>query len=322
MLDFSCPACGKQYHADEEHIGKRIRCSAPRCEEIITIAREDGRCTNSNQQIKAENQRWPKSIEEIRKNGVALVKNKKNRKVIFVVIAFFLMGIGLAGYKYSVHRDSSKLKSEVPFTLSPDDVAGADAVSAPSQIQAGDQANQSNTASPISTGVLSPETENASSPKPISKHMPKAHPVDTYEASLPANSLPTGTRIIADQAVAGKGELEAINGTGFDACVIVLDFDTRERIRKIYIRSQDSFTLVHLTPGNYKVLFATGIDWDNSGEHFNRDASYFEFGKVLSFREEDRSHEKHTITLNPVANGNVHARSISEAEFHALTGKR
>jgi hypothetical protein len=232
------------------------------------------------------------------------------------------MGIGLAGYKYSVHRDSSKLKSEVPFTLSPDDVAGADAVSAPSQIQAGDQANQSNTASPISTGVLSPETENASSPKPISKHMPKAHPVDTYEASLPANSLPTGTRIIADQAVAGKGELEAINGTGFDACVIVLDFDTRERIRKIYIRSQDSFTLVHLTPGNYKVLFATGIDWDNSGEHFNRDASYFEFGKVLSFREEDRSHEKHTITLNPVANGNVHARSISEAEFHALTGKR
>jgi hypothetical protein len=146
------------------------------------------------------------------------------------------------------------------------------------------------------------------------------YPADAQETPLPAVSLPTGTRIIADQATAGRGELEAINGTGFDACVIVLDVNTHERVRKVYIRSQDSFTLDHLNPGNYQILFATGTDWDNTGEHFNRDASYFEFEKVLSFREEDRSYEKHTITLHSVPNGNVHARSISESEFHALTG--
>jgi hypothetical protein len=100
--------------------------------------------------------------------------------------------------------------------------------------------------------------------------------------------------------------------------IFVVDSNTQERVRKVYIKSQDSFTLGHLSPGNYNVLFATGIDWDNTGEHFNRNASYFEFGKVLSFEEEGRSYEQHTITLNPVANGNVHARSISEAEFHAL----
>jgi hypothetical protein len=110
----------------------------------------------------------------------------------------------------------------------------------------------------------------------------------------------------------------AINGTGVDACVIVVDSNTREKVRKVYIKSQDSFTLGHLSPGNYNILFATGVDWDNTSEHFNRNASYFEFGKVLSFKEEGSSYEQHTITLNPVANGNVHARSISEAEFHAL----
>jgi hypothetical protein len=113
----------------------------------------------------------------------------------------------------------------------------------------------------------------------------------------------------------------AINGTGLDACVIVLDSSTQKRVRKVYIKSQDSFTLGHLNPGNYSVLFATGIDWDNAGEHFNRNASYFEFGKVLSFKEEG-GYEQHTITLNPVANGNVRRRSISEAEFHALTAMR
>jgi hypothetical protein len=64
----------------------------------------------------------------------------------------------------------------------------------------------------------------------------------------------------------------------------------------------------------------SGAGQDNAGERFNRNASYFEFGKLLSFKEEG-GYEQHTITLNPVANGNVRRRSISEAEFHALIGK-
>jgi hypothetical protein len=235
-----------------------------------------------------------------------------------------LVGTGFAGYRYGVHKETFKLKSSEPIVLSSGDFENAGSESSPAksvQIPSGDQANQNNKATSISTGILWPETVKALNSKTIPRQVLKTHPADTQEMPLPANSLPTGTRIIADQATAGRGELEAINGTGFDACVIVLDLDTHERLRKVYIKSQDSFTLDHLNPGNYKVLFASGIDWDNTGEHFNRDASYFEFGKVLLFREEDRSYEKHTITLHTVPNGNVHARSISEAEFHALTGK-
>ena len=81
----------------------------------------------------------------------------------------------------------------------------------------------------------------------------------------------------------------------------------------------------HLDQGNYKVLFATGVDWNDTEERFNREASYFEFGKVLSFEESSDSqylhYGRHSITLNAVPNGNVRAKSISETEFHILSGK-
>jgi hypothetical protein len=325
MLDFSCPVCGKQYHADDEHIGKSIRCSAPGCEEIITIAWQDGRYTTSNQQIKTVNRRPSKWIDEIRKNGVVLWKSKTNRGVVVAVVAVLLMGIGLVGYKSGVHRVSSKLKSEEPVILSSDEVASSGAAPARASVQT-PSGNQTTTFD-MSTAVgLDDKPINLTTPvepipaRPISKQVPKAGTDGIQEPPRSANSLPTGTRIIADQAATGRGELVAINGTGFDACVIVLDSNTQQRVRKVYIKSQDSFTLGHLNPGNYRVLFATGIDWDNTGEHFNRNASYFEFGKTLSFKEEG-GYEQHTITLNPVVDGNVHLRSISEAEFHALIAK-
>ena len=326
MLDFSCPVCGKQYHADDEHIGRSIRCKTPGCEEIITIAWQDGRYTTSNQQINTVNQRPSKWIDEIRKNGVVLCKSKTNRGVAVAVVAVLLMGIGFVGYRYSVHRVSSKLKSEEPVTLSPDEVAGSGAAPARASVQtsSGDQT----TTFDMSTAVgLDDKPINLTVPvepipaRPSSKQVPKADTAGIQETPRSANSPPTGTRIIPDQAATGRGELVAINGTGLDACVIVLDSSAQKRVRKVYIKSQDSFTLGHLNPGNYSVLFATGIDWDNAGEHFNRNASYFEFGKVLSFKEEG-GYEQHTITLNPVANGNVRRRSISEAEFHALTAMR
>jgi hypothetical protein len=355
MLDFSCPICGKQYHADDEHIGKSIRCNAPGCEEIITIAWQDGRYTTSNQQIKTVNQRPSKWIGEIRKNGVVLWKSKTNRGVVVAVVAVLLGGIVLVGYKYSVHRDSYKLKSDEPVTLSPDEVSGGSAAPARTSVQtsSGNQTttydmstavgmddkpiNQNNAASSSNPKSISPQSITPPKwlkseddgtiyypAKPISKQAPKADAGGVQESPHPANFLPTGTKCsssIAVQANSGSGELKAINGTAFDACVIVLDSSTQERVRMVYVKSQDSFTLDHLSPGNYNVLFATGTDWDNTGEHFNRNASYFEFGKVLSFEEEGRSYERHTITLNPVANGNVHARSITEAEFHTLIAK-
>src|SRR5450631_3890743 len=96
-----------------------------------------------------------------------------------------------------------------------------------------------------------------------------------------ANSLPTGTPITSDMETSGRGELEATNGTDLDSYVIVTNADVPLRVRQRYIKAKDSFTLDRLEPGKYRVLFATGIDWNSNEERFNRDASYFEFGRVL-----------------------------------------
>ena len=156
------------------------------------------------------------------------------------------------------------------------------------------------------------------------EHMATSAP--THRESLPAVSLPTGTRIIADQATGGNGVLKALNGTPFDACVIAVDAGTQIRVRQVYIKANDSATLDRIDQGNYRIVFATGLDWDSAAEKFNRGASYFEFGEILSFQEHSDSerlhYERYTITLNPVINGNVRPRPISEAEFHILSGRR
>jgi hypothetical protein len=109
----------------------------------------------------------------------------------------------------------------------------------------------------------------------------------------PARPLPTGTRIIPDQATSGDGELKAVNGTFLDACIMLVDASSHTRVREVSVQANGSFLLEHLAPGNYQMVFATGEDWDWRSERFNRDASYFEFGKILSFREDQNSYERH-----------------------------
>jgi len=137
-------------------------------------------------------------------------------------------------------------------------------------------------------------------------------------------SLPTGTRLIADHLTTGHGELEVINGTRYDACLIVMDASTQLQVRKVYLRARDSLTLGRLSSGEYSVFFQTGEDWDNSTEDFNRHASYYQFGTNLTFEEtsdaEAIHYQHHAITLNPVLSGNIQANSLNKAQFHSFVG--
>ncbi len=140
-----------------------------------------------------------------------------------------------------------------------------------------------------------------------------------------ANSLPTGTPIAEDFGTSGLGKLDATNGTDLDSYVIVINAEAPVRVRQRYIKAQGSFTLDKLEPGEYRVLFATGTDWNSDEERFNRDASYFEFGRILSFQESRDAmatyYNHHSISINSAPHGNVVPKLLSEAEFHALSGK-
>ena len=169
-----------------------------------------------------------------------------------------------------------------------------------------------------------PEEGNHSAPENSLSLRPSNKPPKP-EKFRTANSLPTGTRLIKDQNTEGHGELEAINGTNHDACLIVVDAYSHLRVRKVYIRAQDTLTLDRLDRGRYTILFATGADWNDRAEEFNREASYFEFGKSLDFEETRDSsgvhYGHHSITLHTVPAGNTHAKSLTKEQFHRLTGK-
>ena len=113
MLDFSCPVCGRQYHADDEHLGKSIRCTTPKCENIVTIASRDGRYTTSNQQIKTVNRRRSAWIDEVRRSVVVLGGSKINRGVTAAVVAVLLMGVGLEHFhnRYTARFFADALRS-------------------------------------------------------------------------------------------------------------------------------------------------------------------------------------------------------------------
>jgi len=107
---------------------------------------------------------------------------------------------------------------------------------------------------------------------------------------------------------------------------MVVDTRTHKRVREIFVQAEATFLMEQLDPSQYEIVFATGKDWNQQAERFNRNASYFEFGKTLSFTQYQTSdelhYERHTITLNEVPHGNVPRHHITEAEFHALSGER
>lgn len=323
MFDFSCPFCKREYHADESQVGKHIRCLNPDCANIVTINRSEIFHTISGQFACSVTPATAKDTFRRWKNQVFIKGERKIKSAFAIAACLTCLGLIFSlGYIARGHQHN-------PLTLK--DTEDHPRIDIQPGLVPGSQATQA------SSAAITPQSVQLSDGDyewlPIVPVAKKERPVHVYHVdnsqsadAKPANSLPTGTAITPDRAVGGHGKLEAINGTSFDACVIVVNADTAQRVRKRYVRAQDSFTLGQLEPGNYKVVFATGIDWNDGAERFNRSASYFEFGKVLNFQEivdyRGIEYDHLSITLNPVLNGNVRSRSLSEAEFHARSGSR
>jgi len=327
------------FHADESHIGKQLRCTTRDCGEVITIDRQDDHHKYSERQLETVTTGESEVVTpiEARVNAPIVPRSKRRRIAFaFAVVVLRTLAVGTSGYLIGVRRQQHKASSNALVELSPDEVevAGSDAAprdqKAPSpQSRAESQRNDSPSSA---NNPLFPPAPPAN-PFYLQQTVPSERSGGQSRAKLcnialqqaPTLSLPTGTRIIPDEAAAGNGQLEAINGTLGDAVVKVVDRQTNRRVREISVQAESSFLMEHLDTGRYKIVFAMGMDWNDQAEHFNRDASYFEFGKTLDFKQYQTSdevhYERHTITLHAVPDGNVR-RSNTEAEFHALSGER
>lgn len=325
MIDFSCPRCGAIYHADEGHVGKQIRCTRPACHELISVDRRDGHYNYSDQQPQkeAKQQSTVASGNQEYRHSSARRHRIGKRHLIFASIACLLFVGAAAGYYFRLRQEARRSSGSAAVDLSSGLVETTGSVgvgggqdSQPSSVA---KTNADNPFYPPQS-PSSPFYSGSPAPTEIPSRPTKSAKRETHEA--PPRSLPTGTRIIPDQATSGDGQLEAVNGTGQDAHVMIVDTTSQTRVRDVSVQANSSFLFEHLDPGSYSVVFATGEDWDQLAEHFNRDASYFEVGTILLFRQDETSYERHTITLNTVPHGNVQRRRISEAEFHALSGKQ
>jgi hypothetical protein len=291
MLDVACRRCGMVYHADKSQLGQRLRCC--HCGTLVKVAVKGGRQTVSREPL------------DVRRKLLTLLR-------IEIVL---LVGILSAAYYVDIRR--AKLNQPQPVT------EAEDSPPAPATEFREDSLG-SDPWSAIGTAE-NPAANHSRDPKQHAGQRAAAVIIspNARRAASPGRFSANGTRIIPDQARSGNGELNAVNSTSFDACIMVVRAGTRARVRQVYIQPRSSVILAHLNPEVYKIVFTTGFDWDEEAEHFRRAASYFEFAEILAFSESQDSkyvqYDIHTITLN-IADGNDRSRSISECEFHALSG--
>lgn len=146
-----------------------------------------------------------------------------------------------------------------------------------------------------------------------------------YEPVRPSALLPeasvhsTGDEMAPKSSARGRGRLTLINGTGEDAVILVLDVDTGELARSIYVSAGTTGTIEGVPKGTYSVNVTTGTNWSDGEKSFLEDPSYFTFSHSYRFAETEFSdrieYSKWSLTLNEVPDGNVNKEPITREQF-------
>jgi hypothetical protein len=154
----------------------------------------------------------------------------------------------------------------------------------------------------------------------------KPAPLGAAALACPANprSIQNEARLQPDEGTNGHGTLTVDNGTADDATVQLVNTNNDHISRYAYALAHHKLTLKGIEVGDYQLLFSLGTNW--TGDDFTCSPGYSEFDKSLVYSESvvGNRHEFHemSVTLHPVADGNVKTRTISSADFHRRTQSR
>lgn len=284
MLTIRCD-CGETYHADESHVGRAIECR--NCRKILVIGVLPTTIS-------------PKPTDMPRQEPSAKPKRRSQRHlwvgglVVLVVAVVTVLAI------VSVDRDANRrpVVSSVPAPEPPP-------APVPSTLPI-----------PAIPKLSVPSTQRfatipkASIPDPLRlAPTPKPPPI----------RLRTGANIWEPVQTAGRGTLQINNGTGYDAAVTLLDVDTDEVRRFVYIRAHETTRLVGISPCQGRLFFALGLNWDAATEEFLENVNYSVFEELLKFTESRTENgiewATYSVTLHPVPQGKARTRHLSREEF-------
>ena len=152
----------------------------------------------------------------------------------------------------------------------------------------------------------------------------QAQPLETAPSPAlpPPRTLVNGT-MISKLSLIGNGRLTVQNGTGRDAVIKVVDEPARLSVVAFYVSAGQTASVEQLPDGDFRVLFASGTDWDSAAGTFTRDKTFAKFYSVLNFvtTESTRAdgvytqYSTFTLTLHKVVHGNAKTSKVQEADF-------
>jgi hypothetical protein len=126
--------------------------------------------------------------------------------------------------------------------------------------------------------------------------------------------LDTGTFLV--RAATGMGDLTIKNGIDFDALIVLSRYDMpKEAVIGLYIRSNDSYTILNIPDGTYILYYSLGKDWDNQLKEFSTLEGSSRFEEELKFETTSSFSTTYSATLYTIAGGNARTRYVDKSEF-------
>lgn len=128
-----------------------------------------------------------------------------------------------------------------------------------------------------------------------------------------------GAEYGGEPSIDWHSKLRISNGNTEDAAVLIANATAETSDRLIYIRAGMTAAMGRIAPGQYRLTFQLGRDWDARAEGFRCASSTSIFDRLASFeeRETDKGVEYSTveITLHKLAGGNAHTSPVATAAF-------
>jgi hypothetical protein len=167
------------------------------------------------------------------------------------------------------------------------------------------------------------------SPIPIlvpqqSNQVPAATPKPVYQACFVnpnPNARPlNGEEFGSSKATSdGHGELTIRNGNSLDAAVIIENSAPDGNDRLVYVRAGLETTIMSIPPGQHRLKFQIGSDWDKQAEHFGCVSATAIFDRTASYEERETAkgieYSTVQVTLHKVVDGNAYTTPIDPAAF-------
>ena len=111
----------------------------------------------------------------------------------------------------------------------------------------------------------------------------------------------------------GYGELQIKNGTSIDAVAKLIRGGTS--ILTVYIKANNTYTMLDVSDGIYWLAFAQGLDWDSTTQKFRRNTQFSVFEETFNFTTTSDQYTIFEVTLNPVVGGTAETNDIPGNQF-------